>query len=33
MFVEYLMERRSRLEDISKQSGWGNSPLTQQMVN
>ena len=26
MFVEYLMERRSRLEDISKQSGWGNSP-------
>ena len=27
MFVEYLMERRSRLEDISKQSGWGNSPL------
>ena len=25
MFVEYLMERRSRLEDISKQSGWGNS--------
>ena len=26
MFVEYLMERRSRLEDISKQSGRGNSP-------
>ena len=26
MFVEYLMERRSRLEDISKQGGWGNSP-------
>ena len=26
MFVEYLMERRSRLEDISKQSGWVNSP-------
>ena len=26
MFVEYLMERRSRLEDISKQSGWGNLP-------
>ena len=26
MFVEYLMERRLRLEDISKQSGWGNSP-------
>ena len=26
MFVEYLMERRSRLKDISKQSGWGNSP-------
>ena len=26
MFVEYLMERRSRLEDILKQSGWGNSP-------
>ena len=26
MFVEYLMERRSRLEDTSKQSGWGNSP-------
>ena len=26
MFVEYLMERRSRFEDISKQSGWGNSP-------
>ena len=26
MFVEYSMERRSRLEDISKQSGWGNSP-------
>ena len=26
MFVEYLMEQRSRLEDISKQSGWGNSP-------
>ena len=26
MFVAYLMERRSRLEDISKQSGWGNSP-------
>ena len=25
MFVEYFMERRSRLEDISKQSGWGNS--------
>ena len=25
MFVEYLMERRSRLEDISKQSGWCNS--------
>ena len=29
MFVEYLMERRSRLEDISKQSGWGNSPPNQ----
>ena len=26
MFVEYLMERRSRLEDILKQNGWGNSP-------
>ena len=26
MFVEYSMERRSRLEDISKQSGWGTSP-------
>ena len=26
MFVEYLMERKSLLEDISKQSGWGNSP-------
>ena len=26
MFVEYLMEWRSRLKDISKQSGWGNSP-------
>ena len=26
MFVAYLMERRSRLEDISKQNGWGNSP-------
>ena len=26
MFVEYLMERRLRLEDIFKQSGWGNSP-------
>ena len=26
MFVEYLMERRSHLEDISEQSGWGNSP-------
>ena len=26
MFIEYLMERRSRLEDISKQSGCGNSP-------
>ena len=26
MFVEYLMERRLRLEDISKQSGWGKSP-------
>ena len=26
MLVEYLMERRSRLEEISKQSGWGNSP-------
>ena len=25
-FVEYLVERRLRLEDISKQSGWGNSP-------
>ena len=26
MFVEYLTERRSHLEYISKQSGWGNSP-------
>ena len=26
MFVEYLMERRSRLEYISKQSGRDNSP-------
>ena len=26
MFIEYLMERRLRLEDISKQSRWGNSP-------
>ena len=26
MFIEYLMERRLRLEDISKQNGWGNSP-------
>ena len=25
MFVEYLMERRLRLEDISKQIGWGHS--------
>ena len=23
IFVEYQYERRSRLEDISKQSGWG----------
>ena len=27
MFVEYKLERRSRLEDITKQSGWDNSPL------
>ena len=27
MFVEYLMERRWRLEDVSKQIKWGNSPL------
>ena len=26
IFVESSMERRSRLEDISKQSGWGNTP-------
>ena len=26
MFVEYSMERRWRLEDKSKQSGWGISP-------
>ena len=26
MLIEYLMERRSRLEDILKQSEWGNSP-------
>ena len=26
MSVEYLMELRLRLDDISKQSGWGNSP-------
>ena len=25
MFIEYVMERRSRLEDTSKQNGWGNS--------
>ena len=26
MFIEYLMERKSHLEDISKQSGWSNPP-------
>ena len=26
MFVEYLVERRLRLKDIPKQSGWDNSP-------
>ena len=26
MFIEYLMERRSRLEDILKQSRCGKSP-------
>ena len=25
MFIEYLMERRSRLEDILKRNEWGNS--------
>ena len=25
MFIEYIMERRLRLEDILKQNGWGNS--------